>query len=232
MRGTYKSVKEFYAVENINKQRENELKERFIDQREKQRLQFQQRQERYVPAPQKHAPAPQKHAPAPQKQRALVPQQQSAPSQSASEDTLNFEIPNNSVSIEKENSDLNIKLQLNKYTTTASPKVWGPPMWFTLHNSASKYPINPSSLVRERMKNVIIGIPILLPCEVCKEHATTYIEKYFEQLDEICSSRDNLFKFFVDFHNKVNERHDKPLMTYEAAYALYNNGNVSVFSYS
>lgn len=105
-------------------------------------------------------------------------------------------------------------------------------MWFTLHNSASKYPISPSSLVRERMKNVIIGIPILLPCEVCKEHATGYIEKYFEQLDEICSSRDNLFKFFVDFHNKVNERHDKPLMTYEAAYALYNNGSVSVFSYS
>jgi hypothetical protein len=146
--------------------------------------------------------------------------------------SFDFNIPTNAASIEKENSDLNIKVEVNKYTNTSSPKVWGPPLWFTLHNSSSKYPINPSSLVRERMKNVIIGLPILLPCEVCKEHATGYIEKYFEQLDEICSSRDNLFKFFVDFHNQVNKRHDKPLMTYEAAYKLYNNGNVSVFSYT
>jgi hypothetical protein len=206
MRGSYKSVKEFYNVEHINNQKENQLKERFIDQREKQRLQSQQRHERYTP------------------DYTLKKVKFHEP--------LNFDIPNNSVPIEKETGDLNIKLEVNKYTNTSSPKVWGPPLWFTLHNSASKYPMSPSAIVREKMKNIIIGLPVLLPCEVCKEHATAYIEKYFDQLDEICSTRDNLFKFFVDFHNKVNERHDKPLMTYETAYKLYNNGTVNIFSYS
>ena len=59
---------------------------------------------------------------------------------------------------------LDIKYDTIEYTSTVSPPVFGPPMWFTLHNAAAHYVDNPSPLARERMKNVILGIPVLLPC--------------------------------------------------------------------
>lgn len=107
-------------------------------------------------------------------------------------------------------------------TTITSPQVWGPSQWFTYHNAANNYPENPSPLTKEKMKNIIIGIPVLLPCLKCKEHATAYIESRLKELDNIVSSKNNLFNFFVDFHNYVNERYNKKIFTYEEAKELYN----------
>lgn len=103
-----------------------------------------------------------------------------------------------------------------------SPEVWGPPFWFTLHNGALNYPSLANPLCIERMKNFIIGIPVMIPCETCKEHATAYIEQHKDYLDYTCASRDKLFKFFVDFHNYVNIRLKKPEMGYDDAYRLYD----------
>jgi hypothetical protein len=103
-----------------------------------------------------------------------------------------------------------------------NPISWGPPFWYTLHNGAYHYPEHAGPLHAERMKNFIIGIPIMVPCVTCKEHATAFIEKNRNKLNDICSSRDSLFKFFVDFHNKVNERYKKPILSYEEAYSIYN----------
>ena len=103
-----------------------------------------------------------------------------------------------------------------------NPSVWGPHFWFSLHFGALNYPslANPSTI--ERMKNLIIGIPCMLPCDTCRDHAISFIEENKDFLDYICSSRDNLFKFFVDFHNYVNKRQNKPLMSYDDAYKLYD----------
>jgi hypothetical protein len=106
--------------------------------------------------------------------------------------------------------------------TNRSPEVWGPYFWFTLHNGALNYPSLANPLCIERMKNFIIGIPVMIPCETCKEHATAYIESNKDYLDYICASRDKLFKFFVDFHNYVNIRLKKPEMSYDDAYRLYD----------
>jgi len=106
--------------------------------------------------------------------------------------------------------------------TNRSPEVWGPHFWFTLHNGALNYPSLANPLCIERMKNFIIGIPVMIPCETCKEHATAYIESNKDYLDYICASRDKLFKFFVDFHNYVNIRLKKPEMSYDDAYRLYD----------
>jgi hypothetical protein len=117
-------------------------------------------------------------------------------------------------------------------SNTSEPEVWGPAFWFTLHNGASKYPINASPIVVERMKGFILGIPVMIPCEICKEHATSHIENNYNNLDKICSTRENLFNFFVDFHNFVNKRYKKPLMSYNDANKLYNgDAIVSKLSY-
>ena len=101
------------------------------------------------------------------------------------------------------------------------PEVFGPHLWFCLHNAAVYYPLNASPAHAERMRNVIVGLPVLIPCETCKEHATKYIEEKKHMLMEICKTRETLFNFFVDFHNYVNIRLEKKVWTYDEAKAMY-----------
>lgn len=101
------------------------------------------------------------------------------------------------------------------------PAVFGPPLWFALHTTAAHYPENPSPAVQAKMKGLILGLPLMVPCAECFEHCTSYIEKAKDKLDEIVSNRQHLFKFFVDFHNAVNRRKHKPEMSLEDAWKLY-----------
>jgi hypothetical protein len=116
---------------------------------------------------------------------------------------------------------LDMKFVTVKHKSTEEPSVWGPSYWFTLHNSAVYYPIKASPFFIERMKGFILGIPVMVPCEQCRDHATAYIESVYQNLEQIVSGRDSLFKFFVDFHNYVNKRLNKPEMSYQDAYNLY-----------
>jgi hypothetical protein len=105
---------------------------------------------------------------------------------------------------------------------SGNPEVWGPAFWFSLHNGAHKYPVKATPIWKERMKNFIIGIPVMLPCEKCSVHATSYIEKNYHLLDKIVESRTNLFEFFVTFHNDVNKRLNKPEVSLKDAYLIYS----------
>ena len=124
-------------------------------------------------------------------------------------------------------NNLTMTFQINKVNTLTSPGVWGPSFWFILHNSANSYENSPSPLTVKRMKNFIIGIPIMVPCASCREHSTGYIEEKMDKLDDICSNKDKLFNFFVDFHNFVNKRLNKPIMSYDEATKLYS-GKVEI----
>jgi len=109
-------------------------------------------------------------------------------------------------------------------TSLLNPQVWGPPFWFSLHVSAANYPVNPSPIWRERMKGRILAIPFEIPCAACKPHAAAFIENNKHRLDDIVSSRKSLIRFYVDFHNKVNERYGKRQWTYEEAEEYYSKG--------
>lgn len=139
--------------------------------------------------------------------------------------------------LESEMNDKEEKVNLDwtvmNYTNSGNPEVWGPAFWFTLHNSSVRYPVNASHITKERMKGFILGLPVMIPCEICSEHATAHIIGNYDKLDDICSGREKLFKFFVDFHNYVNKRYNKPIMGYKEAYALYTNGaRVTKLSYN
>ena len=103
-----------------------------------------------------------------------------------------------------------------------NPEVCGQHYWFVFHISSVNYPINPSELYKERMKNFILSIPILLPCLKCKYDATAYIDSRKKELNTIVLNRENLFNFFVDFHNMVNEKHGKRKYSYEEIKKIYN----------
>lgn len=143
--------------------------------------------------------------------------------------TVNTNTKTNTVNT-KTNTDkqgLSMSWKTTHHVNMSDPTVWGPAFWFTLHNGASKYAINASPVTIDRMKAYIIGIPSMLPCAACKIHADNHILENSDNLDDICSGREKLFKFFVDFHNTVNRRYNKSEMSIEDAYKLYT-GKVGV----
>lgn len=121
------------------------------------------------------------------------------------------------------------KPKLKYIPNPSDPKIWGPPFWFSLHVSAAHYPVNANPIVKERMKHRILAIPYEIPCGVCRPHAIAFIEKHKEHLDSIVSGRHNLGKFYVDFHNQVNKRYNKPEWTYEDAYKVYSGDTKITF---
>ena len=128
-------------------------------------------------------------------------------------------IPNNQPS-----PSIHMTWKTEYINNTADPKVWGPAYWFTKHVGAAHYPLRASPIVKERMKGSILAVPYEISCNNCRSHASAFIEYNRDNLDRICSGRHELGKFWVDFHNKVNERYGKPQWTYEQAYKMYSGG--------
>jgi hypothetical protein len=128
---------------------------------------------------------------------------------------------------------MNMKWTTVEYANSGDPKVWGPAFWFTLHNGAARYPIKASPICKESMKGFIMGMPYMIPCEKCQDHAFAHIEQNYYRINEIVSGREQLFNFFVSFHNYVNKRYGKPEMDYKTAYDLYTSStNVTKLTYS
>lgn len=120
---------------------------------------------------------------------------------------------------------------LKPKVATNSPEVNGPPFWFVLHNGAAHLPDTLSPISAKRIQLFIDGIPEMQPCTNCAEHARAYIEKNKEKISKL-NTRDSVFKFFVDFHNYVNQRLGKRIFSYEEAYAMYRSGiDVKVLKY-
>ena len=127
---------------------------------------------------------------------------------------------------------LNMKYKDSDYVSTGTPDVWGPLFWFSLHNGALRYPKDPSNIWKERMKNYIFGIPVMVPCEKCSIHASAYIESQTD-IDTVVTSREKLFEFFWKFHNFVNKKLGKKEISLEEAYSIYNSRtDIKTLSYS
>ena len=127
---------------------------------------------------------------------------------------------------------MQVRYKILKHANPGNPAVWGPAFWFSLHNGATKYPIKPTPTWKYRMKSFIKGIPVMVPYEKCADHATAYIESQSNRLDDIVSTRNKLFVFFVEFHNFVNARLGKPNIPLEAANKLYKGtANVLTVEY-
>ena len=70
----------------------------------------------------------------------------------------NDEKPPNIESYVKPDDKLTMEWKANDFNDTRDPRVWGPAVWFFLHNSAVYYPQNASLIVQENMKNLILGL--------------------------------------------------------------------------
>lgn len=116
---------------------------------------------------------------------------------------------------------LNINIENKECLNVRSPQVWGQAFWFINHLGSICAPTKIPPQKREKYWNFIDGLPEMLACQECQGHARKFVEKHKPYKDIICSSRDNLVRFFVDFHNDVNRRSGKKMMDIEDVYGMF-----------
>lgn len=101
--------------------------------------------------------------------------------------------------------------------TDIDPQIWGSHFWATYHIYASSYPLNPTPIIMDAARYFIKIIPYTLPCRLsCSDHAFAYIQNILKSdtnLNGVVANRKTMKKFFYDFHNSVNYRLGKPILT-------------------
>ena len=110
------------------------------------------------------------------------------------------------------------------------PKYIGPGYWASFHRRsffADMTKDNPTyeKIVerREMVAKSIVQDVENFPCFNCREHAINYLKQY--PITDSIFKRDKnaLFNWTVDFHNFVNNRIGKPIVTIEQATLLWSD---------
>lgn len=93
--------------------------------------------------------------------------------------------------------------------------------WFFLHYLAANYPNDPSDLDRDESMKIAAFLtgPKSGTCARCRADVIEYIRA--NPLEQHNASRTAFFKYFVDLHNSVNIRLNKPVMELDTAWQLY-----------
>lgn len=92
------------------------------------------------------------------------------------------------------------------------PPVWGPVFWQTIH-------ILTITTHLTLAPEVITTLCLSLPCPSCSVHAREYLEKHPIN----ANSRDELIDWAITFHNAVNTRLEKPVLSIENGRAAILN---------
>jgi len=147
-----------------------------------------------------------------------------------------FNLPESSLENQENDLEPSLTIQWKEQliSSTKQPNVFGPPLWFVIHNSAAHYPISPTKICQQHAIMFIKTIPYLVSCKECFLHAQEYISGFDTNgLNLVTSTRSSYFKWGVDFHNFVNERLGKTQMSINNAYNMYHNSStIKVLSYS
>ena len=96
-------------------------------------------------------------------------------------------------------------------------KYWGPAGWQWGHLRAIYYPKKPTIEDKRLAISDVRTFASNLPCDECKGHASDYIEK--NPMDVSGTAAFQLWWFH--FHNAVNKRLGKPVITFAAYEKLY-----------
>jgi hypothetical protein len=102
-----------------------------------------------------------------------------------------------------------------------SKHVWGNACWYLFHTLAEK--LKPDC--DEEIQTILFHFKQVcfnLPCPSCTQHATETLQN--AKLNNI-KTRDDLKHFFLEFHNLVNKRLNKPIFTKNECDELYKKAN-------
>ena len=95
------------------------------------------------------------------------------------------------------------------------PSIWGPALWYVIHMQALMYPSKPTKAQRTQIVDFFVGLADVLPCQSCANH---YREELATLNPNTFDSRDALFTWTVQFHNKVSTRTKNPQPQHTVAF--------------
>lgn len=98
----------------------------------------------------------------------------------------------------------------------ATKKEWGNAVWYFLHTTAFKMRPESFEELKNEYVNIIKNICSILPCPDCLQHA---MEETRSLDASNLKTKEDLNKYLISFHNKVNYRIKKPL--YSSDYNEY-----------
>jgi len=84
---------------------------------------------------------------------------------------------------------------------------WGEPTWYMFHIIAEKIKPEFYTQYRSEIMNIIRIVCNTLPCPICANHATQYMQNIS---DSQLSTKEDLQRMLWAFHNSVNERKGQP----------------------
>ena len=90
-----------------------------------------------------------------------------------------------------------------------------------MHIVALGYSEKPSYSDKKAAKEFYESLQALIPCPICKVHYQKHLADV--PLTPHLDSRDSLFKWTVDIHNRVNKDLGKPLHTAAQSIAFYKS---------
>ena len=113
---------------------------------------------------------------------------------------------------------------------TQYPKTteWGPVIWRMLHLLAEKAGKQTHEILINDEKRAwmtfVSSLTAILPCEECRDHATTYIKEHpFEPPESYKAWNLYIRTYFYTFHEAVNERLEKPSYPFSGLAEAYKN---------
>ena len=104
------------------------------------------------------------------------------------------------------------------------PTVWGPSMWFMFHLVAATYPDSPTTADKANYAAFYKSLQHILPCVGCREGYKIILASDPTKISpRVFTSRETLFKWTVDVHNRVNVKLKKPVQPdFRAWYREYD----------
>ena len=100
-------------------------------------------------------------------------------------------------------------------------KIWGPPLWISIHNVALGFPESPTTADREQYRQFFELLGYVIPCQKCATHYRQHTSDL--PIDQFLYNRKDLFRWTVLLHNIVNKSLGKRQWTFDEAWSMYNN---------
>ena len=101
------------------------------------------------------------------------------------------------------------------------PDIWGPHAWMFLHSVTLAYPENPTDIDKTNFEMFFNSLQPVIPCKKCSDNYKIHIEQ--DPISNHLNNKENLVKWLINLHNKVNRLNGKKDYTYEEAINHYKS---------
>lgn len=92
-------------------------------------------------------------------------------------------------------------------------RIWGPAMWKACHAATFGYPERADAATMVGARAFFHGLEWIMPCDVCRTHYRALLGEL--PIEPHLGGRDSLARWFVEIHNRVNDRTGKHRLDFE-----------------